>query len=365
MLTLPMCGLLAANWPMAPTMGQEMEVDPACMFFDLDVAGRASRTSPSSGIANSLDMSRLRFELGMAANENWSVRLSTTPIRSAPEAGYLGIAGESMVWDVQIAEVRLTVPELGLTVTGGFIDDPWMLSGNGAWGWRTTGQVLSQSSGWFDRADAGLSALWRAPRGWADAQVMLTAGEGNRLRERNNGKNLTAMGTVRPLTGAELGNALQISLLVRDGSKGVERARDHRLAARIWGHGRQWRYGTEVISARGVRGDPNRTPWGLSVWGDVDPLPPLTVYARYDHIDQVPGTADTSQQTIQGGVGLRNATPGLDNRIFVAAEHRRWQSGVAPVAGTAASETVVYLQLAARVRAGVPIQLGEPPPAPE
>ncbi len=181
-------------------------------------------------------------------------------------------------------------------------------------------------------------------------------GEGLAHRERNEGKDTTATLTLRPLVFADLrAELLALSLLLRDGSRGLQRARDHRLGARLSGRSGGHTYGVEYLRAWGVRGDPLWAPGGLSAWGALNPWWDLIAVARLDHVRQLPGP-DGAQTYVLGALGYRGPdATGRGPHVLVGLERRSAQAAAAAIAGSTASSrsTTTFVQLGIDARAGL------------
>ena len=86
----------------------------------LDVAGRMSLTLPDAGISRGLSLPRARAAGGL--DGDWaSAQLACSMVRSGGNAGYIGVDGEALVPEVQIAEAQGHLP-WGLRVGAGLVE---------------------------------------------------------------------------------------------------------------------------------------------------------------------------------------------------------------------------------------------------
>lgn len=363
------CLLATATWPAPPPPGEGEAIELPCGVVDIDVAGRLQTVSPAAGLSTVFALSRARFETGVQLDE-WVIgRVAVDAVRSAPNTGYLGIDGETIVARLQIAEARAHLDAIGLDLVAGLVDDAWVAHGNRAFRIRPVAPVLGEEQGWFDRSDLGGGLLWTAPAGWVTAHLTLTNGEGLRFRERNDGKNLAGLVIVRPLAflGEDQRGWLELTGYARDGSVGLQLAPDHRFAGRLSGrvawdeaaHGVG--YGVEVITATGVAGDGARTPFGLSTWLTADPWGPITAYVRYDAVTEIPGDPESVASTLRTGLGARLPWTEVSQgaHLIVSWEHRDVGPQAAPIAGATVTGTsdTLFVQLGVRFRRAFEIDI--------
>ena len=333
--------LLLGSPDTPPPMLSPAVLDPSlCLVGRADIAGRLEVSSPDVGVSRRFALARGHAFVGIDFAGMASARVLLAPIRSGGEVGYIGVAGESFVPRLLIAEARFTWKQGGFTIAGGLVDDPWTVHGNSAWGLRPVAPVLAEEKLFFARSDLGGSLAWTSPLSIATLKVAMLAGEGEALRERNNGKNLTGMLTLRPLGPSQTldPDTLEISVLARDGSRGLGKARDHRGGLRVNGRVDSVRFGWEGIKAWGIDGDAEREPLAMSVWGSVQGVGPVPVvgYARLDLMNEgAPGDAETSSLTVRAGAGvlLPPNTKQKPLSLIVGWEGRRWGDAVAPLAG--------------------------------
>lgn len=319
-------------------------VDAPWVAVHLELAGRAGLTLPDVGLSRAFTLPRARLEGDLGAGDLASARLAVAAVRSAGDEGYIGIDGEAIVPEVQLAEARVDVTRWGLAAAAGITDDPWVASADAAWGLRDVAPTFGEDQGWMDSGDLGGWVAWTAPRDVFSLRVDLTSGEGFRYRERNEGKDLAGTVTIRPVS------ALALTAYAREGSRGLGLARDHRAGARVSGGWTRLTLGVEGLAAWGVDGDAERAPLGGSAWATARPWGPLLVFVRADLASEALSDAEaTSFRGFAGaGVELRGVV-----RVLVGYEGTRVGDDVAELSGAADLEDTdtVYLQLGVRLGA--------------
>lgn len=314
-----------------------------CGWVRLEMAGRAGLTLPDVGVSRSLSLPRAHVSGGIALGEVAAARVQVAAVRSGGETGYVGVDGEALVPEIQVAEARVAWTRVGLGAGAGAIDDPWVVTGDAAWGMRSVAPGFGELAGWFERADVGGWLAWGAPGGGLGVRVDLTSGEGIRERERNEGKDLAVTTTVRPLTDHD---ALVVTAFGRDGSRGLGLARDHRLGVRAAAHLGAWDTGLEGLAAWGVAGDAERHPVAGSAWLVARPHGPFLTYARVDVGSEALGEAGAG--TLGGFVGAGVALPSPDRpvELLVGYEGTHVGARVAEIAGTDVDDAhTVFVQL--------------------
>ncbi|MFT5681983.1 MAG: hypothetical protein ACI8RZ_002901 [Myxococcota bacterium] len=314
---------------------------PTCLVLDLDVAGRLEQSWPDDGVSTALTLPRSRLELGLTSGQH-RARVAAIAARTGGLGSSTGVSGEAIVPVLQIAEAAWIGPNL--TIAAGLIDDPWVVLGNDDWGLRAAAPSLGESVGWMDRSDLGISAAWGAPDSFVSAIATFTSGEGANFAERNNGKNTTAMLIARPVP--DRPELLTVSLMGRDGSRGLDSARDHRAGGRITAALPPVRLGGEVLTAWGVGGDIERTPVGLSTWAEGTLPLSLTVFARFDQTTE--DVDESTTRILRGGVTW-GAEP-VD--VILGVEHTDADDQAVTVAGAGAFEEQTTLYVLLHVRQG-------------
>ena len=117
-----------------------------------------------------------------------SSRVFVGPIQTGTGVGYIGIDGESIIYRIQMAEVRWDVSS-SVSVTGGIVEDLWVESGNEAWGLREVEAAAAEYQNWMTRGAPGMSAKYVLPQRFGSITVSTHTGEGSFRLERNSGKN--------------------------------------------------------------------------------------------------------------------------------------------------------------------------------
>ena len=83
------------------TLGQQ----PCTEIFGI-VSTRALYQQPNQGLYQGLQMSQSRFGIRMSGSKTM-IRFAMNGIRSAGQSSYMGIDGESLLWQIQLAEMML------------------------------------------------------------------------------------------------------------------------------------------------------------------------------------------------------------------------------------------------------------------
>lgn len=316
----------------APPAGETRAAD-ACLEARLEAAGRYGVTWPDTGQSWNLGLPRAKVGLG-AASGTASGRVLLSAVRSGGEDSYIGVAGEAIVPEVQVAEARVDLAAIGAAAGGGVVDDAWVMSGEAAWGLPSVAPTLAEGSGLFPRSDLGLWAAWMAPARWVAARVDLsTGGEGARYQERNEGKDLALLATVRPLVALGHADALLLTGFGRQGSRGLGSARDHRVGARIASQLAPVDLGVELAGAWGVDGDASRAGTALSAWAVAHPRSWALAWAR---LDRVAEAEDAVTATLRLGVGVDAVAGPEAGRILVGLDHATASPAARELAGAAA-----------------------------
>lgn len=211
----------------ATRMGAE-PTDTGCAFVDVGAAARLFATTPDAGVSRGVALPWARAELGVHTSGDAQARVVLQPTRSGGDQGYVGVAGESLVPIVLIAEARWDWRAAGLAVASGVVDDAWAMTVQPAWGYRPLLRPMVVEQGFVPRADTGGWLAWTAPEGLAEVVVSVTSGEGYQRRERNDGVDTTVVGRVHPLATLDTDVDLVVAGFAREGSYGLGQAPDHR-----------------------------------------------------------------------------------------------------------------------------------------
>lgn len=346
--------------PMAPAQAAAA-TDTLCLQLDLDVAGRAAWTTPAAGVSRELLLSRGQAELELRAPVA-SARLNLDAVRSGGAAGYVGVAGESLLPRLQVAEARLDLAPLGLAAAGGLVDDLWVIGAQDAWALPAVALTMGQEQGWMERSDLGMWAAWTAPQRLVTISASALSGEGLARRERNNGQNLMGIVTLRPLglTGLPA-DRVELSVMAREGSRGLSYAPDHRVGARATLNHPVATTSAELLLGWGYDTDSKALPAGLSLSARCGQRCPVIAWARVDWTTNQRDLDASDTLTWRVGLGPKLPGPtvaGLPGvQLVVGAEGRYAQPQATALAGAeAAAQThTVFLQLNARLRGGLPL----------
>ncbi len=231
-----------------------------CSSLDMNVALRASQYLPQEGIHQRLTLHRLGIRGGFA-HEQFASRIFLAQVQTGGNQGYIGIDGESIALRVEMVDLRYQ-PLSFLQISAGIVDDLWIESETIDWKLRDLEKHLAEEYQWGTRGQVGSSMSIQFPKDFGQFFVSYTAGEGAYRRERNNGKNTSALIQFYPLQSSRLG----ISLYGQDGSYGFDSARNHRVGGRItseWGVGH---LGVSALKSWGLPSDINDEPLLLSAW---------------------------------------------------------------------------------------------------
>jgi hypothetical protein len=296
-----------------------------CVHARLDVGLRALARSPSTGLSRGFEVSRSRGSFGVTTGDVGG-RVGISGVRTGGEQGYVGVAGETVVARLELAEARWGVPEAGLALSGGIIEDPWIATSG--WELPSVAQTLAEDTGWWPRTDVGARAAWTSPGAWASVAAGATSGEGLDRRERNEAVHVDALVVVRPLAFVAP-ERLEMSAFVRRGRRAAELVADHRIGLRMQGTHDLASGGAELLFTDGVEGDGARSPSGLSGWAVAHPRGPALALARYDRTVEVSGDGDTATSVLRVGLGARH-----EGATLVAAyDAGRAGTHAVPVAG--------------------------------
>lgn len=347
--------------------------DDACLAVRLDIGGRASLGFPATGLSRQLQLARGRAEISLEGPGPMSARVAFISTRSAQPAGYLGIDGEAIVPKLQIAEARADWALTGLSAAAGLVDDPWLMPVQSRWGLRYIAPMIDDAAGLAFRSDLGGWLGWTGPKGIVSLTAALTSGEGLDLRDRNNGFNTAGLLIVRPFafSDAERMGQLDLGVYGRDGSRGVDSARDHRVGGFVvWRH--RWvSVGATTLHAFGQDADGSRIPSTLSAWVRAGDELPAIGWIRVDsHCAQRGNNASRTLTWRLGGGPLLpwRKSPDQHPPLYVAVGYEGARVGpdAGPVAGASAGQTLhtLWLQLGARFGVSVPVTPEAPGAAP-
>lgn len=329
---------------------------PTCVQVGADVAGRFQQLTPDLGVDQAFSLTRSRFEVGLTDN-GAGARVVWGGVRSGGQDSYIGVAGESIVPQLQVAEAQYASRKLGATLAMGLVDDAWVVTGNNAWDLRAVAPGVGEDQGWLERSDLGATLAWTSPGAWATVALTGTSGEGLSRRERNAGQDTSALLVVRPLSSVGDPELLTLQGWRRDGSRGLGSAPNHRSAARIT-HRSTWAAGgAEWLKAEGVGGDGARSPTATSVYAQVTPpMVPAIAYLRRDKVDEVPDVDNTDRETFFAGAGVElpvDHEGRAPARLLVGWQRTVTDAAVRTLAGAGAEaeRSAIFIQLDFRGRA--------------
>ncbi|MCB9674473.1 MAG: hypothetical protein H6737_05105 [Alphaproteobacteria bacterium] len=337
-------------------MGDELPA-PA-LDFRGEMAGRAFVTLPESGVSRGFALPRARFSAHLQGPYGAGIRLVTVAVRSGGQTGYIGIDGETFVPRVQIAEARLDAPSIGLAAAAGVVDDLWVGTHQPAWGLPEVAGEITLLSGVQDRADLGGWVSWTAPERRFSGSVAVTSGEGERRRERNNGIDTALMVTARPWV-SDAGT-LVIRAYGKEGSRGVEQARNHRLGGSV---GLQHGYvhaGAMTMVGWGSAADGALDPLAVGGFARTGPKLPFVGFGRVDLLWADRDTAGSWSRIVWLGGGPRlPVKPDAPLWLGVGWQGSRFGPDAGPVAGVVSGSDMLFVQLSADITAKVALDGGK------
>ena len=282
-----------------------------CISLDLQANARISQDVPQSGVHRRIGIPNSRFAVGVRTGHT-GIDLIAGSIRSAGDQSFIGIDGESWVFQIQKMSIHHQIA--GLRLEGGMVDDLWTLTQNQAWNRRALALGAAEEMGLMTRADMGMTLSYQHP--WITAAFRISSGEGFQRRERNTGFSSSAL--IRIQSPTEKTN-VALDFFAQEGSVGMELARDHRLGARAHGSFGALNLGVESLVAYGVSGDPLQTPIMVSSWVSWESDDPFLGHLRWDGSFWDAGLV----QRIHLGLGWRandNLTLWLGSRSQIAEE---------------------------------------------
>jgi hypothetical protein len=352
------CGaLLDERMVMASAPGRDA-ITP-CLGMRADVAGRFTLGFPDDGLSRRVELARARLELGVWGAGPASARIAFTSVRSGGTTGYIGVEGEAIVPVLQVAEARIDGRRWGLSAAAGLVDDVWVMSGEQRWNLRPVAPTAVEERRLMDRSDLGGWVAWTAPHDWASVTVSLVSGEGALARERNEGKDLAGLVSVRPLAGVAGAPDVELQIYGRDGSRGIGSARNRRAGGRIVVQHAYVGAGAEVMAGWGDGGDPALLPLVSSFWARTGPALPVIAWARVDAGWATRTDATSSALTWRVGAGpvlpWGKDAPLRPVYAILGYEGAAYGANGSPLAGVASQLHQVFVQVGVRFDAGVPL----------
>lgn len=359
--------LLAAAKPaVAQEARQQTAAETAAL--ELTVLGQvfAGWDSTRAGDDTFHELVLRRAELGAAllhAPSDAGLLINFESLRSAGPQSLFGVDGDALILRAKHA-FGVWRPAIGpgrLELRAGLIPDVWIDAVESGYDLRGAAPLLAERARLFDTSDLGASAGYSALDGLVSGRVSLTNGEGRSQRELNNGKNITAVLSARPLTLTVFGEegALALHLAWRDGSTGVGSAANHRLAAAATiAHPRLFA-GAEYARATGWQGRGELEADAVGTWANVAPwLPWLGAYGRYDRV-AIAGSADTGVTLMQAGLyadlvrasSIERPIFGFPQvRLYIGWAGERHEALAAPLPGAASANDLDAFMLTLSAR---------------
>lgn len=227
------------------------------------------------------------FELGRVQVTGWAsysglaaLNVTFETVRSSGGASYFGVDGDSIVVRAKWAYAEVTPLRRWLAIRAGLIPDLLLQHAEVSWLYRVQGPTGLERDQLFTTADVGASVEAALPLHLGSVALAYTTGEGLRLREQNNGKDLTLALRLAPLRDRLPGFLLHV--LYRDGSVGAGSAANSRLAGGATLATGRLGLGALGTWALGYRGVGNRDAGHLSIWARGTLPHDLFVFARLD-----------------------------------------------------------------------------------
>lgn len=258
--------------------------------LDLEVHGELIAGAVVTAVADRTDrrfsLERAEVTALVAAGGRATGELTVEAVRSAEPDSAAGIDGNSLLVRIKRAAIG-GQGSLGRAVdlSGalGLVADPW-IAALGDFPLRTFGVTVVEDQGLVASSDLG-ATLAVSHGDLIRLRLAVTNGEGAHQVERNQGKDTSAVVTVRPPLAALGRGALEVHGYGRDGSTGPASVRSHRAGlALIWHHPR-FAAGADLVRAWGVGDRADVTAWTVEAWADVRLPRDLGLGLRWDRVD--------------------------------------------------------------------------------
>ena len=300
-----------------------------CVNVESIISARGFHLFPETGLYQGIQLNQARLNLNIA-HEQFFSRIGMNAIRSTGQNSYMGIDGESFVWQVQLMEGNTFLRWNGhqLRISGGLNENFWVKTQNEHWALRSIHLGLAEDYGTEIRTDTGVSVLYQFQG--LDIGYRLSSGEGMRRSERNIGLNSELY--------LGLHNAhFQWELYGQEGSIGPSRARNHRIGSRLSGSYEHTVLSTEIIKNYGVSGDAAREPLLISSYVTHLPFTKFAYYARVDYIQENSLSNDQNKgQRYHLGYGYPLSKTHNLNRLWLGWTGTRLDSQIPLIAGNQA-----------------------------
>ena len=255
-----------------------------------EVFNHFKNQSSSAQNFNSFDLERAELGIQSSQDPRWGGELRLEAVRSAGPDSLMGIDGDSFVMRLKRAWGfgKFQSEDWSFTARYGLIPDQWHLMVMRAFPLRSIGPSQGEREGMQETSDLGfcLDLEYQGHRLF----MSLTNGEGRRYQDQNVGKNIL----IGAQFSAELLNGiLHVSTAYRDGSKGPNASRDHRLyLSSVWSS-QHLSIGTIGSRAWGLKDRASLTANALQTWIAAWLIPKyLGAYlnfewVRYQHISPI------------------------------------------------------------------------------
>ena len=291
-----------------------MVQQPCAEVFGI-VSTRALYQQPNQGLYKGIQMTQSRLGIRMLGSKTM-VRFAMNGVRSAGQSSYMGIDGESLLWQIQLAEMNyiLQHDEHQLRFSSGINEDFWVKRNNETWQLREIAWGIAEQQKSQSRSDTGLSLLYSHT--WIQAGIRISSGEGMRRYERNTGLNTEGLFSV-------VTSAIQFDIYAREGSMGPSFSKNHRLGSRLLYTFKDMKVGMEVIKNYGIDGDGTRSPLYGSFFSSYQPShKTIWAYGRWDMLRE---NVDATGQNIYLGIGipLDSDMSSISSRLWLGWEGNR------------------------------------------
>ena len=323
--------------------------DAPCTTLSAEIAGGFERAWPEAGVNERFVLPRAQVVAALGQGPV-GLRAGLAAVRSGGEGGYIGVAGEAIVPEVQLAEARWA-PHPQLALGAGLMEDPWRAAAQVAWGLPAVAAPMVERAGLSPVSDLGLGAVLSSPGGRVAGGLHLRSGEGARLRERNDGQDVAALLRVEPL-GEE---RLSIELFGQEGSTGLGSVRDHRAGGRVAIAAAPVTAYGEVERAWGLGGDALAEPIAASAGGVVALKQGPQAWARLDWLRARPADPASDRYGLFLGGGYAQG-PAL---VGLSYSGQRSDADAAALAGAEALTRAHQLTLLLSVQMGSPARPSE------
>lgn len=279
-------------------------------------------------------------------------------VRSAGPESLYGVDGDALLVRFKYAFgfVRYEFGPVEARARFGMIPDAWVDASQEVYPLAGLADPLAQEAELFFASDLGATLRLGALEGMLQLRLSVTNGEGANQIEQNEGKDITAVLSLRAPPLSLFGQPLSLSLQggYRDGSIGVGSARDHRAFAAISADHPLVGLGADLTYAYGAWGDGAVEPRAIGAWARGALQPWLGLFFRYDRLDQDLQLDDSALQRFSIGLSADALAPGANRlRVAVAYERTQYQDAAGPLPGASSALDAHALWLRVEVRAAI------------